>query len=65
MINYDKEKRDYVVFSKIIMTALREVYGINFLKIGINKKNPTKLVYFYEDTQQIRELVRELSKKLR
>ena len=65
MIKDDKAKKDFVVFSKLIMIALKEMYGINFIKIGINKKNSEKLVYFYEDTQHLRDVVKDLSTKLK
>lgn len=56
-----QEKKDIIVYSLRLANKLA-FYGHPVKAVGINKNNPKYNVYFYEDTEAVRQIIEEHKK---
>jgi len=52
----------YTIFMQRIANEL-ESKGFNVVKMATNKKNPKYMVYYFEDTVELREALRSILNK--
>lgn len=50
--------KDYIVYSLRLANILTNK-GYQIKRVGINKNNPKYNIYFFEDTAQLREVIKD------
>lgn len=54
----------YIIYTRRFAAALREM-GFSIVKVGVNPNKPEFDCYFFEDSEEFRQALTELTKKLR